>query len=168
MPLSTLDRRPPSLFKEETPAVVRLLLCSALAVFLMVADSRFHMVEPLRAVLATLLYPLQTAMLQPVQLAYDSSAYVRSLEAAQAGQAEAEKRLMAQTLRATLTDALREENMRLRELLELQSRLSTEGHAAEVLYDAADLFTRRLAIDRGHMGGVADGAPVIDAYGVLG
>jgi rod shape-determining protein MreC len=168
MTLSTLDRRPPSLFKEETPAVVRLLLCSALAILLMVSDSRFKLTDPLRATLAGLLYPLQEAMLQPVRLVQTSGAYVRSLEAAQAAQAAAEQGLMAQTLRATQSDALLRENKRLRELLDLQARLSTEAHAAEVLYDTSDLFSRRITIDRGQLRGVLAGAPVMDAYGVLG
>jgi rod shape-determining protein MreC len=40
--------------------------------------------------------------------------------------------------------------------------------AAQVLYDAADPFSRKIVIDRGRMHGVVAGSPVIDAFGVLG
>lgn len=168
MPLSTLDRSPPSLFKQETPAAVRLLVCAALAVFLMVADARFHVAAPVRAAVAAVLYPLQEAMLEPVRLLQDGAVYVRTLEAAQAAQAEAERRLMAQTLRAAQTEALLDENARLRELLDLQARLATQAQAAEVLYDTGDLYSRRIAVDKGQLQGIAPGSPVMDAYGVLG
>ena len=57
MPLETLDRTPPPFFKQGPSALSKLVLLSALALFLMVADARFHLVQPLRAAIATVLYP---------------------------------------------------------------------------------------------------------------
>lgn len=168
MPLGTLDRSPPSFFKQETPAVLRLLVCAALAVFLMVADARFKVTEPARMVVAAMLYPLQEGVLKPVRLLQNSTAYMRSLEEAQAGQARAEQRLMARTLRAAQTEALLDENARLRELLGLRARLTTSTQAAEVLYDTTDLYSRHVTIDKGRLQGVIAGSPVMDAHGVLG
>lgn len=37
-----------------------------------------------------------------------------------------------------------------------------------MIYDTADTYTRRVVIDRGHMGGVEPGSPVMDEVGVLG
>ena len=42
------------------------LVFSALAIFLMVADTRFKIVQPIRAVLGTLLFPVQWLAMQPV------------------------------------------------------------------------------------------------------
>ncbi|MDB5731334.1 MAG: mreC, partial [Variovorax sp.] len=39
---------------------------------------------------------------------------------------------------------------------------------AEVLYDAADPYARRIVIDQGEGAGIAPGSPVIDEQGVLG
>ena len=64
MPLGTLDRSAPTLFKHGPSPLSRLALYSALALFLMVADARFRITEPLRKVVATALYPLQWLMLQ--------------------------------------------------------------------------------------------------------
>ena len=52
MPLGTLDRTPPPFFRQGPSALTRLTIFSALALFLMVADSRFRWAETLRATLA--------------------------------------------------------------------------------------------------------------------
>jgi rod shape-determining protein MreC len=59
MPLGTLDRTPPPFFKQGPSALSKLVVFSAVALFLMVADLRFRVAQPVRAVLATVLYPVQ-------------------------------------------------------------------------------------------------------------
>ena len=48
MALGTLDRTPPPFFRQGTSALTKLSFCSALAVFLMVADARFTITQPIR------------------------------------------------------------------------------------------------------------------------
>ena len=55
MPLGTLDRAPPPFFRQGPSALSKLAVCSALALFLMVADARFKVMQPLRMVLGTVL-----------------------------------------------------------------------------------------------------------------
>ncbi len=57
MPLGTLDRTPPPFFKQGPSALSKLMFFSALALFLMVADTRFKLTQPLRAAVATVLLP---------------------------------------------------------------------------------------------------------------
>ncbi|MDP2743120.1 MAG: rod shape-determining protein MreC, partial [Hydrogenophaga sp.] len=57
MPLGTLDRTPPPFFKQGPSALSKLLVFSALALFLMVADVRFQVTGPVRSAMATVLYP---------------------------------------------------------------------------------------------------------------
>ena len=52
MPLGTLDRRPPPFFNQGPSALTRLAVFSAVALFLMAADTRFAVTRPLRAGLA--------------------------------------------------------------------------------------------------------------------
>ncbi|MCY1359189.1 rod shape-determining protein MreC [compost metagenome] len=75
---------------------------------------------------------------------------------------------MLQAETASRADTLAQDNARLRELLELRQTTTTPGRPAEVLYDAADPYTRKIVIDQGLTQGVAAGSPVIDARGVLG
>ena len=168
MPLGTLDRTPPPFFKQGASAFSKLLLFSAMALFLMVADSRFHMTQPLRAVLATALYPVQWLAMQPVQALRAMGDYFISLESAKSESQEASTKLLSQALRASQVEQLTLENKRLRTLLDLREQLKVEGMAAEVLYDAADPYTRKVIISKGMTSGVALGSPVIDESGVLG
>lgn len=168
MPLGTLDRTPPPFFRQGPSALTRLAVFSLLAVLLMVADSRYQLTRPLRASIATAIYPLQWLVLQPVRLVRHGGDYFESLSAAQAALDASEKKLNLQSVRAGQVEQLSIENTRLRELLVLRARLGSPGQAAQVIYDAADPYTRKVVIDQGAVNGVALGSPVLDESGVLG
>ena len=168
MPLGTLDRTAPPLFSQGPSALSKLIFFSALALFLMVADARFNIVQPLRATIGAVLYPIQWLALKPVQLAMGGGRYLEDLQTAQGKEADARKALALQSERASQADTLAQENARLRSLLELRQTTQTPGRAAEVLYDAADPYTRKLVIDQGLTNGIAAGSPVIDEHGVVG
>ena len=168
MPLGTLERSAPPLFKQGPSALSRLLLYSALALFLMVADARFQLTGALRQAVAAVLYPVQWLMLQPVQFVAQGSGYFQSLQTAQQDADAARKQLALMSQRSMQTEQLMQENARLRQLLDLRTRLETRAQAAQVLYDTADPYTRRVVVDQGQMAGVELGAPVLDEKGVLG
>ena len=168
MPLGTLDRTPPSFFKQGPSALSKLLFFSALALFLMVADTRFRITQPLRATLATAMYPVQWLAMQPVRAVRNSADYLTDLRQAKSDSEDASKKLALQSLRAGQVEQLRQENSRLRKLLGLREQLATSVMAAEVLYDAADPYTRKVIIDKGLLQGVDLGSPVLDESGVLG
>jgi rod shape-determining protein MreC len=168
MPLGTLDRTPPPFFKQGPSALTKLVVFSAFALFLMVADARFSIMKPLRAGIATLLYPVQWVVMGPVRLVQGGSGYLEGVAQIQARIDAAERKLVQQSERAGQVELLALENARLRSLLGLREQLVTPGHVAEVLYDAADPYTRKIIIDRGQAQGVQPGSPVLDASGVLG
>ncbi|MGV8805563.1 MAG: rod shape-determining protein MreC [Polaromonas sp.] len=168
MPLGTVDRSLPPFFNQGPSALSKLLFFGALSLFLMVADARFHMTRPIRAALATVLYPVQWLAVQPVHAVRDASDYFSGLEQARAASALARKKLALQSLRAGQVELLEQENLRLRKLLDLRAQLTPETVAAEVLYDAADPSTRRVIIDKGQDQGLTPGSPVLDEAGVLG
>ena len=168
MLLGTLDRSPPPFFKQGPSSLSKLMVCSALALFLMVADARFKLTQPLRAAVATVLYPVQWLALRPVLLLRNGGSYLESLQSAQASEDAARIKLAQQSLRASQVEYLTQENDRLRKLLLLRERISTPARAAEVLYDAADPYTRKIIIDKGQTQGNEAGSPVIDDAGVLG
>jgi rod shape-determining protein MreC len=168
MPLGTLDRTPPPFFRQGTPALTKLALFSALALFLMAADTRFQVAQPLRAALAFLLYPVQWTAMQPVFLARFTGRYLQSLESAHEDLELVQRRQAELGARAGQVELLTQENARLRQLLGLRETLRADALAAQVLYDAADPFTRKVVLDRGMTQGVKVGSPVIDEHGVLG
>ncbi len=168
MPLGTLDRTPPPFFKQGASALSKLLVFSALSVFLMVADGRFRVSQPLRAALATAIMPLQWAVLQPIELAAYVRRHFTTLEDAIRRENTTQQALAQLAQRSMQAEQLALENSRLRELIGMRARAGTPSVAAQVLYDTADPYTRKVVIDRGLKHGVVAGSPVIDDTGVLG
>ncbi len=168
MPLGTLDRRPPPFFHQGPSALTRLAVFSAVALFLMAADTRFAVTRPLRAGLAMLLLPMERALQVPVEITSAVGEYVGGLHSAQAHLTQAQLALTAQSAKAARVDELSAENDRLRSLVGLKPTLPVKSMAAQVLYEASDPFSRKIFIDRGASNGIVPGAPVIDEAGVLG
>ena len=168
MSFETYDRSPPPLFNQGASALSRLVFFSALALLLMVADARFHLVQPLRVAVATVLYPVQWLARQPVHLVRSTFGYVGDLKGARAREEQARRLLAQQSQRAAQADYLRLENDSLRALLDLKLRLQTAAQAAQIIYDAPDPYSRRVVISKGSAQGVQPGSPVIDEGGVLG
>jgi rod shape-determining protein MreC len=168
MPLGTLDRTPPPFFRQGPSALTKLAVFSAMAIFLMAADSRLKYTQPVRGAIATALLPVQKALLIPVEMVQSGGEYLQGLARAIRGERDARAALVAQAERAARVEQLSHENARLRALLELRPALQVKGRAAEVLYEATDPYSRKLFIDRGATQGVALGSPVINDAGVLG
>jgi rod shape-determining protein MreC len=120
MPLGTLDRRPPPFFHQGPSALTRLAVFSAVALFLMAADTRFAVTRPLRAGLAMLLTPVERALQVPMELTAAGGGYVGGLHAAQADLGRAQMALAAQSAKAARVDVLTAENSRLRALVDLR------------------------------------------------
>lgn len=168
MPLGTLDRSPPAFFRQGPSALTKLVFFSALALFLMVADRRLQVAEPLRQGLAIVLLPLQRAVQVPVDLLAGGGGYLQGLQEAQRSAAEAAEKLATQAASLARAEVLARENDRLRSLLALGPAITVRSQVAEVLYEAADPFSRKLFINRGRNQGVVLGAPVVNEDGVLG
>jgi rod shape-determining protein MreC len=168
MPLGSLDRPPPHFFRQGTSALSKLFVFSALALFIMVADARFKITQSMRVAIASVLYPVQWMVMRPVLWTQNGARYFESLTAAQEAADAARDKLRLQSQRANEAEQLALENGRLRKLLDLRERVNTPGLAAQVLYDAADPYTRKVVIDKGMLQGVVAGSPVLDELGVLG
>lgn len=168
MPLGTLESSPPPFFRQGPSALSKLIFFGLLSLLLMVADLRFQVAQPIRSTLATALYPLQWVVLRPFVWLHDGGRYFESLQRSQADAASAQYQLGLQSQRAQQVEQLTLENARLRQLLGLHARVNTPALAAQVLYDAADPFSKKIIIDQGALAAVEPGSPVIDEFGVLG
>ena len=167
-PAGTLDRRTPSFLRQGPSAISKLVLYSALALFLMVADARFRSADPLRHIVGLALYPVQWLMLKPVEVTSLGAGYLQALQKSQQEVANARQALTLMSQRASQAEQLLQENDRLRKLLELRERLVTSAQAAQILYDSPDPYSRRVVLDQGDSHGVEVGSPVMDAAGILG
>lgn len=168
MSLRTLERDAPSQFKHGTAPGTRMLVLSALAIVLMLADVRLKITEPLRQAVSAVLFPLQWAVMQPVHWLDNAHNYFQDLGAAQAQAVEARRVMAAMSLKAYDAERLQAENQQLRDLLELRPRLVVDAVAAEVMYETPDSYTRRVVLNKGQVAGIEPGSPVVDDLGVLG
>ena len=168
MALGSFDRTPPPFFRQGPSALTKLVFFSALALFLMVADARFKFADPVRATLAVVLLPAQRLLTVPVEIWAGGDDYLRGLRNAQAGERQAKALLATQAERALRTEQLAQENTRLRALLDLRAATAVRSRPAELLYEAADPYSRKVFIDMGKTQGVQVGSPVINEAGVLG
>lgn len=168
MAARSFDRTPPPFFRQGVSALTKLVVFAALALFLMVSDSRFKLVDPLRAAIATVLHPVQRLLLVPVESWESVLDYWHSVQTATRAEDKSRRLLVAQSVQMLRFEQLQAENARLRALLELRPALQVKASAAEILYDTPDPFSRKVVIDRGSSQGVVAGSPVIDEMGVLG
>jgi rod shape-determining protein MreC len=124
--------------------------------------------EPLRSALAVVVLPLQRVAALPVEAVRGGAGWLQGLQQAREAESQARAQLVVQAGRAAHAEQLARENEELRKLLSLGPALQVRSLAAEVLYEAADPYSRKLFIDRGSAQGVRPGSPVVNQSGVLG
>jgi rod shape-determining protein MreC len=168
MPLGTLDRTPPPFFKQGATPLHKLIFFTTLSVLLMFCDVRWQLTLPLRSVLSLILTPAQWLSRQPQLLSAGAVDFFEDRELAQSREQQNKAALLAQSLHASQVDQLLLENRQLRDLLALKQRVSTPSLAAQVIYDAADPFTRRVIMDKGSVSGIELSSPVMDEQGIVG
>lgn len=168
MPIGTLGHQPPPFFRQGVPPLVKLALCMALSVLLMLGDVRWGITQPLRTVVSVLIYPLQAIALAPIELARRSADFFQSRDSVQREANQAREKALTQSAKALQVDQLLIENQRLRALLEMRERRGLAARGAQVIYQAADPFSRKLVLDQGLLQGLQAGSPVMDENGIVG
>lgn len=150
--------------KPSTRLVLWILVSAGLAV----ADVRLGALDIVRSGFSQLLLPLQRAVMVPFDVGNEISGFlVRHRELQQQRDALLDERVQLNRALYAARDAQRA-NVELRALLKLAGEKDRSAVAAHILYQGQDWFSRRMVIDRGATSGVAPGAPVIDAQGLIG
>jgi rod shape-determining protein MreC len=147
---------------------VRMVIFVIASMVLMIADQRFGYLETLRAHLLALVYPIQYVVNLPIKagqwLSESASTRVKLLEE--------NAKLKDDNLRLQVAlqkfEALKNENKRLRQLLNSPMINSEKVQVAEVLAIELDQSRRKIVINKGENYGVFPNQPVIDAQGVMG
>jgi rod shape-determining protein MreC len=159
---------PPPFFHRGPSPLARLTFFGLLSLALLFADTRFRYLEGIRAVAVTVLYPLQRAVALPGEALGWVGGYFASKRALTDDNAAMKQELLAQGLATQANRLLKDENVRLKALLEMQARFPGEARTVEVLYTGRDPFTQKLFVNRGTESNIAPGEAVIDETGVVG
>jgi len=147
---------------------IRVLVCVALSVLLMVIDHRENHLDTVRKTIGAVVYPIQIVVDAPFRFwdwITENTAERNELQL-EVGRLEAERLLTrAELLQLT---ALRAENDRLRDLLDARPRSRDEIRVAEIMAVDANPYRHSFVIDIGERDGVYTGQAIIDANGVIG
>jgi len=163
-----MEYSPPPLFKQGAPARVKMTVFACISIALLLVDARMNTLPAVRKVVGTALYPLQMAALLPrdaINGAGDYFSTVSSLEK-QVRDLKRQQIQAAQSLQQAQLQA--QENAQLRRLMDARDHIPVKSMLAEVLYDARDINSRKIILDRGTQQGMQLGLPVIDNQGVVG
>lgn len=166
--MSLVGHQPPPIFKRGPAPLARLFVFVALCLVLLVADLRFRYLEVLRNALSVVTYPLQMAASTPADVVRNATRYFGTLVDVQLENADLRRLQLDAGERLLRFEQLEQENLHLRELLQMSERVQTKSIAADILYNAPDPFARKVILDRGTQQGVEAGLAVVDANGVIG
>ncbi|MBI1991212.1 MAG: rod shape-determining protein MreC [Betaproteobacteria bacterium] len=163
-----MEHSPPPFFKRGPTPLVRLLLCSALSVALLISDARYQYLDGIRQAVAIITYPLQRAAAAPAAMLYRVGEFFVTQSALRNENARLAEQVLQNGAVLQKYRALAAENAHLRELLAMRQRFPESTVVAEVLYSGRDPFTRKIVVDKGSQDDVKAGRPVIDHSGVVG
>jgi rod shape-determining protein MreC len=163
-----MEHTPPPFFKTGPTPLARLLIFSSLSIVLLVTDTLFGYLTPLRQVAAVVVYPLQRIALAPTAIARRIAEFFVTQSSLRSENTRLAAENLASAAQLQQLQALQQENAQLRELIEARKRLDVKVIAAEVLYAARDPFSRKIIVDKGLQHGVQAGQAVLDDRGVVG
>ncbi len=163
-----LPVEPPAFFPRGPSPLARLAFFGLISIALLFVDTRYHYLEGLRSVAATIVYPLQRAAQLPGQALLSITGYFVTMQSLASDNAMLKQQLVEQSATAQGYPASQQENARLRTLLDMKARYPTAAVAVEVLYTSRDPFAQRVFVDKGADADLRPGEAVIDAVGVIG
>lgn len=149
-------------------SLVRLTVFGLLAIVLMVTDHRADYLDRVRGFSAAVVYPVYQAITLPARTAH--WAYDTLIDHARLRNRHADVNRELLEARAELerTASLRQENARLRELLDSAERIRRDARIAELLSVDLDPYRHRVLLNRGSDDGIAAGQPLVDGKGIMG
>ncbi len=166
--MSLAGHEPPPFFRRGPAPLVKLFVLVSLSLTMLVVDHRFRTLSFVRQVVGVAIAPLQLAIAEPLVWLDRSYANFGALTDAQQQNVALRAQLKEVQSRQLRLQSLETENDRLRTLMQLKTRLATQGKVAEILYAARDVFDRRVVIDKGAAQGIDEGQPVVDERGLIG
>ncbi len=163
-----MEYSPPPLFKQGASARAKVVFFALIALVLLVVDSRMRSLSFVRQVVATTLYPLQSAAMLPRDGLYFIGTYLSSVSTLERENNLLKQQQAVNAQQLQRSQLLLAENTQLRKLLGASAQLPVKSLMSEILYDARDVFTRKIILNHGTLHGVELGHPVIDDIGVVG
>ena len=163
-----IPAEPPPFFRRGPSPLARLTFFALASIVLLFADARFRYLEDLRHAAGSILFPLQRLVHMPVEAAESVAGYFASKRDLERENERLKSELVALAPAAQGFAPLRDENARLKALVDLKSRHAEGATIVQVLYTGRDPFAQKVFVGRGSEAGLVAGSAVIDEHGVVG
>ncbi len=163
-----MSTSPQPFFARGPSPLARLTLFGLAALVLMFIDSRFRTLNSVRSVIASIVHPMQSVALMPLNAWRAGATWLESRNAVQSENDALRQRALKDAQAVQGYKALEDENARLRALLSLRTEAKLSGVAAQIMSAGRDPFSQHTFIDRGAQHGIKLGQAAIDASGVVG
>ena len=163
-----IPAEPPPFFRRGPSPLARVTFFGLASIVLLFVDARFRTLEEVRHVAGAIVFPLQRLVRVPGEALDSIAAYFASKRGLQLENDRLKADLMAQSPAAQGYAGVRDENLRLKALLDLKARYAEGSVVVQVLYTGRDPFAQKLFVNRGNESGLAPGSAVIDEFGVVG
>lgn len=161
-------KKSPHLFRQGIASEVKLFFLALLCVVLIIVDTNWSILEPVRRVASSLIHPFQRIALWPKDVAnsvYDWSKFVTQTQEQIRNTESARIENARLNMRAMQMEA---ENVQLRRLLGVKAAVEVPSVAVEVLYTPAHPFKELIVLNKGSADGIEPGMPVIAEGGIVG
>ncbi len=164
----SLAQTPPPLFKQGSPARVKLLVAALSAVILINLDANFKFLENIRNVVHIILNPLVELVLLPRDGLIYLAGHITTIATLNEKLVKLEQKQALNSEALLVLNQLKSENLDLRKLLDLKSNFSDSSTTAEIRYKLPDPYSKKIMVDRGTFNKIKIGQPVVSANGIVG
>jgi len=156
------------LFKQKSTPIVRLLICIALAMGLMIMSQRLPAFQQVRRYLDIVVLPIQYIVNWPIQIVHSTAMRLTTQQKLLEDNAKLRARQLLLQAKLQKLLVLERENAQLRELLKSTEHLGGHVLVGQILAVSLDPALHQVIVDKGYRQHLYVGQPVLDAYGVMG
>lgn len=146
----------------------RLLVAVLASIALLVAERKSSQLDKLRSALSMITYPIQSITDWPLHRSKETLESIQSLYNLKEENVQLRQEQLIYKSQLLKYEALEQENIRLRALLEKSFKLGEQVLVAELLSVNLAPFEHVVVVDKGSRFGVHAQQAVLDAYGVVG
>jgi rod shape-determining protein MreC len=148
--------------------LARVTFFGLLAMLVMVADHRFEALGAVRTAVATVLSPVERALMWPGKVVSSASDYVVAQDRLIAENRALNEKVLALAADGQRAALIAAEQSQVDALRAAHTRFQRDGVVAEIIRDARNPFARKVVLNRGVAHGIKPGSAVIDGDGVVG
>ena len=163
-----IPAEPPPFFHRGPSPLARVAFFGFASIVLLFVDARYRTLEDVRHAAGAILFPLQRALRVPGEALDQLTGYFASKLDLDRENARLRAELIAQAPAAQGFATSRDENAKLRALVELKAHHAEGSTIVQVLYTGRDPFAQKVFVSRGSEAGLVPGSAVIDEHGVVG